>query len=180
MPNCTPTAIEFPPLKRRKIIAQFSGGAITSDGGILLLRAVDRQLGLTERIGAQIPDTRDPDRVHHSLVALLRQRVYGLACGYEDLNDHDTLRNDIAFQTAVDKDRVLGNRSTLCRFEQQADRDWMWRVHEQLVAQFIAAYETAPTSLILDFDATDDPVHGEQEGRFFHGYYRHYCFLPLY
>ncbi len=180
MTNCTPAQIEFPPLKRRKIDAQFSGGAITSDGGVLLLRAVDQQLGLTERIAAQIPDARAPDRVQHSVINLLRQRVYGLACGYEDLNDHDTLRNDIAFQTAVEKDQTLGSRSTLCRFEQQADRALMWRVHEELLAQFIASYETPPKSLILDFDATDDPVHGEQDGRFFHGYYRHYCFLPLY
>jgi hypothetical protein len=111
---------------------------------------------------------------------LLRQRVYGLACGYEDLNDHDTLRNDIALQTAVEKDQVLGSRSTLCRFEQQADRVLMWRIHEQMVEQFIASFDAPPASLILDFDATDDPVHGQQEGRFFHGYYRHYCFLPLY
>lgn len=180
MTNCTTAKVEFPALKRRKIEAQFSGGAITSDGGVVLLRAVDQQLGLTERIAEQIQDPRDPDRVQHQVVDLLRQRVYGLACGYEDLNDHDTLRNDIAFQTAVEKDRVLGSRSTLCRFEQQADRDLMWQVHEELLTQFIASYETPPKSLILDFDATDDPVHGEQDGRFFHGYYRHYCFLPLY
>jgi len=180
MTNCTPAQIEFPPLKRRKIEAQFSGGAITSDGGVLLLRSVDQQLRLTERIAKHIPDYRDPSKIQHSLVDLLRQRVYGLACGYEDLNDHGALRNDIALQTAVEQDRTLSSPSTLCRFEQQADRGLMWRVHEELLTQFIASYETAPKSLILDFDATDDPVHGEQDGRFFHGYYRHYCFLPLY
>jgi hypothetical protein len=180
VPNCTATPIEFPAFKRRQIQADFSGGAITSDAGVLLLRSIDRQLKLTERVAAQMSDRRDPDKVRHPLVDLLRQRVYGLACGYEDLNDHDTLRNDIAFQTAVEKDRGLGSRSTLCRFEQQADRTLMWRVHEELLAQFIASYDTPPPSLILDFDATDDPVHGQQEGRFFHGYYRHYCFLPLY
>jgi hypothetical protein len=180
VPNCTATPIEFPAFKRRQIQADFSGGAITSDAGVLLLRSIDRQLKLTERVAAQMSDRRDPDKVRHPLVDLLRQRVYGLACGYEDLNDHDTLRNDIAFQTAVEKDRGLGSRSTLCRFEQQADRTLMWRVHEELLAQFVASYDTPPPSLILDFDATDDPVHGQQEGRFFHGYYRHYCFLPLY
>jgi DDE family transposase len=180
MPNCTAAAIEFPAFKRRKIETQFSGGAITSDGGVLLLRTVDQQLRLAERIAEQIHDPRDPDRVQHPVLDLLRQRIYGLACGYEDLNDYDTLRNDIAFQTAVDKDQVLGSRSTLCRFEQQADRGVMWRVHEELLQQFIASYETPPQTLILDFDATDDPVHGKQDGRFFHGYYRHYCFLPLY
>jgi hypothetical protein len=178
--GCTATKLEFPALKRRKIEAQFSGGAITSDGGVLLLRSIDQRLKLTEQVAAQITDPRDPDKIQHQVVDLLRQRVYGLACGYEDLNDHDTLRNDIAFQTAVEKDQVLGSRSTLCRFEQQADRMLMWRIHEQMVEQFIASFDAPPESLILDFDATDDPVHGQQEGRFFHGYYRHYCFLPLY
>jgi hypothetical protein len=131
-------------------------------------------------VAAQMPDRRDPAKVRHPLVDLLRQRMYGLACGYEDLNDHDTLRNDIAFQTAVEKDQALGSRATLCRFEQQADRTLMWRVHDELLNPFIASYETPPPSLILDFDATDDPVHGQQEGRFFHGYYRHTYFLPLY
>jgi hypothetical protein len=178
--NCTATKIEFPAFKRRKIEAQFSGGAITSDGGVLLLRSIDQRLKLTEQVAALITDPRDPDRIQHQVVDLLRQRVYGLACGYEDLNDHDTLRGDIAFQTAVEKDKVLGSRSTLCRFEQQADRALMWRIHEQMVEQFIASFDEPPKSLILDFDATDDPIHGQQEGRFFHGYYRHYCFLPLY
>lgn len=114
------------------------------------------------------------------MVDLLRQRVYGLALGYEDLNDHDTLRQDIAFQAAVEKGQVWGSRSTLCRFEQQADRTLMWRIHEQLLEQFVASFDEPPESLILGFDATDDPVHGRQEGQFFHGYYRHYCFLPLY
>jgi hypothetical protein len=94
-----PIQIEFPSFKRRNIEAQFSGGAITSDGGVMLLRAVDQRVGLTERIAEKMHDSRDPNRVQHQLVDLLRQRVYGLACGYEDLNDHETLRNDIAFQT---------------------------------------------------------------------------------
>nr|WP_235185900.1 transposase [Methylomarinum vadi] len=159
MTNCTPAQIEFPPLKRRKIAAQFSGGAITSDGGVLLLRTVDQRLRLTERIAQHIPDSRDPAKIQHPSVDLLRQRVYGLACGYEDLNDHGTLRNDLALQTAVEQDRTLSSPSTLCRFEQRADRGLMWRVHEELVAQFIASYETAPRSLILDLDATDDPLY---------------------
>ena len=135
MTNCTAAQIEFPAFKRRKIQAEFSGGAITSDGGVLLLRTIDQRLKLTERVAAQMPDPRDPARVQHEVVDLLRQRVYGIACGYEDLNDHDTLRNDIAFQTAVDKEQVLGSRATLCRFEQRADRALMWRVHEELLAQ---------------------------------------------
>ncbi len=180
MTNCTVTKMEFRAVKRRKIEAEFNGGAISSDGGVVLLSTVDQRLDLTKKIAEHMHDPRDPARVQHQLVDLLRQRVYGLACGYEDLNDHDTLRTDIAFQTAVEKDQVLGSRSTLCRFEQQADRALMWQIHEALFEQFINAYDTPPKSLILDFDATDDPVHGEQEGRFFHGYYRNYCFLPLY
>lgn len=172
MPNCTATKIEFPACKRRKIEAQFNGGAITSDGGVLLLRSVDQRLKLTEQVAAQITDPRDPDKIQHQAVDLLWQRAYGLACGYEDLNDHDTLRNDIAFQTAVEKDQALGSRSTLCRFEQQTDRVFMWRLHGQLLEQFVGSIAAPPESLILDFDATDDPVHGQQEGRFFHGYCR--------
>ncbi len=149
-------------------------------GGVLLLRAIDQQLGLSERMAAHIPDSRAPAKVKLAVVAILRQRVYGLACGYEDLNDHDTLRNDIAFQTAIETDQAWSSSPTLCRFEQQADRAIMWKIHEQLLSQFMAAYETPPDSLTLDFDATDDPVHDEQDGCFFHGYYRHYCFLPLY
>ena len=111
---------------------------------------------------------------------LVRQRLYAIALGYEDLNDHDGLRQDVALQTAVERDQWLASASTLCRFENRADRETAWRLHEVLLDQFIASFKRAPKKLILDFDATDDPVHGEQDGRFFHGYYRHYCFLPLY
>ena len=106
--------------------------------------------------------------------------IVTIALGYEDLNDHEALRQDVALQTAVERDRFLASASTLCRFENQADRDTAWRLHEILVDQFIGSYKRPPKKLVLDFDATDDPVHGEQEGRFFHGFYRHYCFLPLY
>jgi len=111
---------------------------------------------------------------------MLRQRVYGLAQGYEDLNDHDTLREDLALQTAVNRDEALASSPTLCRLENRAGRETAWALHAVLVEQFIASHKRAPKELVLDFDATDDRVHGEQEGRFFHGYYDHYCFLPLY
>jgi hypothetical protein len=111
---------------------------------------------------------------------MLRQRVYGLAMGYEDLNDHGTLRHDPAFQTFVERDRQLAHPSTLCRFENRANRKTAVEIHRQFVEQFIASHKDAPEEVILDFDATDDLVHGQQEGRFFHGYYDHYCFLPLY
>jgi hypothetical protein len=116
----------------------------------------------------------------HDGLSLLRQRVYALALGYEDLNDHHTLRRDAAIQSAVDGDQVLASSSTLCRWENRADRQAAGRMHAVIVEQFIASFKKAPKKLILDFDATDDAVHGKQEGRFFHGYYDHYCFLPLY
>ena len=113
-------------------------------------------------------------------MSLIRQRIYGLAQGYEDLNDHDTLRHDLAWQTAVERDQALASSPTLCRLENRADRSVAWAVHEVLIHQFVASFARPPAELILDFDATDDRVHGQQEGRFFHGYYGDYCFLPLY
>lgn len=180
MTNCTAEVVAFPACKRRKIEAQFRGGEITSDGGVLLLRQMDRHLGLTEAMAKIIPDPRDPARCEHRPVDLIRQRVYGLALGYEDLNDHQTLRQDVALQTALGREEVLASPSTLCRFEHQANRQVAWALNRLWVEQFIASFEEPPKELILDFDATDDPVHGRQEGRFFHGYYDRYCFLPLY
>ena len=180
MTNCTQAVFDFPALKRRKVQTEFSGGDITSDGGVLLLREIDRQLGLMKAIDAVIPDPRNPDYITHTQLSLLRQRVYGLSLGYEDLNDHKTLRNDPALQTAVDREQELGSQSTLCRLEGRAGRRAAVDIHKVLIDQFIASFDAPPDKLILDFDATDDPIHGLQEGRFFHGYYDHYCFLPLY
>ncbi len=180
MTKCTTKQFEFPGLKRRQIITQFSGGAITSDAGGVLIRQIDRRLGLTKAIAKEIHDPRRQKSCDHSLLSLLRQRIYGLALGYEDLNDHKVLRNDPAFQTAVEQESELASASTLCRLENRADRKTAWALHRIIVEKFIASKSSAPTELILDFDATDDRVHGQQEGRFFHGYYDHYCFLPLY
>lgn len=180
MTNCTQGAFEFPPVKRRRVEAEFSGGQVTSDGGVVLLRQADRRTGLMEAIDEVIADPRDPELITHSQLSLLRQRVYGLALGYEDLNDHGTLRTDPAIQSAVDCDTDLGSQATLCRLEQRSNRAAGVAMHRVLVEQFIASFKTPPQELILDFDATDDPVHGHQEGRFFHGYYDKYCFLPLY
>jgi hypothetical protein len=160
--------------------AEFTGGDVSSDGGVLLLRQVDRRLGLTAAVAGGLDDERRAASCDHTLLALLRQRVFGIALGYEDLNDHQTLRADPGLQTALDRDRVLASPATLCRFENRADRGTAWAIHRLMVARFIASYREPPEKLILDFDATDDAVHGHQEGRFFHGYYDHYCFLPLY
>jgi len=180
MTNCTGQLFEFPVCKRRKVEAEFSGGDVTSDGGILLLRQVDRLLGLSAQVAQNLNDSRDPAKCTHTTTDVIRQRLFGLALDYEDLNDHQTLRYDPGFQTGVDRDQVLAGSSTLCRFENAADREIFWSMHNVMVDQFIASHTTPPEELILDFDATDDPVHGKQDGRFFHGYYDSYCFLPLY
>jgi hypothetical protein len=180
MPKCTTPELSFPSFDRRKIEANFSGGEVSSDGGIMLLREADRRLGLVEALDAVLPDPRHQVFIVHRQVDLLRQRIYGLATGNEDLNDHETLRHDLAWQTALERDSVLASDSTLCRLEQRADRQAAVAFHKVLLEKFIASFRQAPTELILDFDATDDRVHGTQEGRHFHGYYADWCFLPLY
>ena len=180
MTVCTQSSFEFPVANRRCVQASFTGGDVSSDGGLLLVRQVDRKLKLTATLAKRLPDARERSKLTHPLVTLLRQRIYGLCQGYEDLNDHDRLRTDVALQTAVEQDVQLASASTLCRWENEASRPAAWTVHQWWIEQFIASHATAPTELILDLDATDDPLHGKQEGAFFHGYYRHYCFLPLY
>ena len=190
---------------RREVVASFEGGRITSDGGALLLRETDRKLGLLECFAQCFDDHREPEWVEHSVEDLLRQRIFALALGYEDLNDHDELRRDALLATCVGKadptgqsrsrarDRgcALAGKSTLNRLEwglgEQAASDRYRRiavdtaaVERFFVEIFLDSYAEPPEEIILDFDATDDPLHGHQEGRFFHGYYDHYCYLPLY
>ena len=189
--DCNKPIVHFTPLARRDVLAEFDAGAISSDGGVLLLREVDRRIDLLDRIDQLIPDPRDPLHIEHDQRTLIAQRVLAIACGWEDLNDHATLRNDLVLQLAtnrkasgsagdVDPDRPLASASTLCRLENRIDRQTCVRINQLLVELFIESHKTPPTEIILDFDATNDPVHGKQEGRFFHGYYDEYCFLPLY
>lgn len=180
MPKCTGSGIDFGKLGRRVIEADFSGGDLSSDGGLMLLRQVDRRIGLTRLSAGKLSDPRDPGRIRHSLRTLLAQRIYGLCCGYEDLNDHARLRNDLVMQTAVDGDEALASAPTLSRLETRATRAQAWALHEVLIEQFIASHERAPTGLVLDVDASDVPLHGRQELRQFHGYYDQHCYLPLY
>lgn len=152
-------------------------GAISSDDGVMLLRQLDRRLGLSKAMTRLLSDPRDPDRITHTLHDLVAQRLYGLCCGYEDLNDHDRLRHDPLLQTAVGKLTELASSPTLSRLETCADLVALDRV---LVEPFIASQPRAPRELILDIDASDVPLHGDQELTQFHGYYDHYCYLPLY
>ena len=174
MTNCTPETVLFPVCRKRRIEAAFDGGDVTSNGGVLLLRQADRRLGLTAAVARRLGDRRQRGKVRHRFVDMLRQRVFAIALGYEDLNDHTELRHDVAVQTATGQDRALASAPTLCRFENQAEASWAWAIHEVLADAFIAAHGDPPAEIVLDFDATDDPVHGHQEGRFFHGYYDHY------
>ena len=180
MTQCYPNALCFPPVKRRKVEADFSGGEITGNGGVPLLARVDGQLGLTRSAARRLDDRRRRASCGHGLADLLRQRIYALALGHEDLNDHGELRHDAALQTAAGRVDALASPSTLCRLEGRADRRTAWALHEVLFEQFVAAHPVPPRRLILDFDATDTALHGGQEGRFFHAYYGGYCYLPLY
>ena len=183
-PNCSEEIdvgpLDFGRLGRRTVEGRFDGGSMTSDGGVMLLAQVDRKLGLMDAAARCIADPRSPLLIKHGVRDMLRQRVYALALGWEDLNDHGALRRDVALQTAVGVEREVASAPTLCRLEKWADRATAWRLHAVLVDQFIASFEAAPEELVLDFDATDNPLHGQQEGRFFHGYYDSYCYLPLY
>jgi hypothetical protein len=200
--DCNPQQLEFQGVGRRTVVAAFDGGTLTSDGGLLLLSEVERRRGILRRFAACFQDQRNPDYVEHRLEELVRQRVLGLALAYEDLNDHDELRTDPLLATVVgkadptgndrrqeqDRGKPLAGKSTLNRMELGAVKQDRYRkisvdskaVDRFLVDLFLSAHEAAPSQIILDLDATDDPLHGEQEGRFFHGYYGGYCYLPLY
>ena len=180
MTDCTQELFHFPSFDRRKIEGSFTGGDVSSDGGVLLLRQADRRLGLVSALDRVLADPRHPLYILHEQVDLLRQRIYGLALGYEDLNDHATLRRDLAWQTALERDEELASSPTLCRLENRMNRPAAFAFQRVLVEKFIASFAQTPSELILDFDATDDRVHGQQEGRAFHGYYGDWCFLPLY
>lgn len=164
----------------RQVQADFTGGQVSSDGGLLLAREVDRKLGLIRRVARRINDERQVGKVVHGAETMLRQRVMALIAGWEDLNDAQTLRQDPIHQVAAGSEGELASAPTLCRFENAQARSTAWAVNTELVEQFIASHPQAPAVVILDFDATDTPVHGNQENRFFHGYYDCHCFLPLY
>ena len=184
MPNCT---VEFPSeptilgkLGRRIIEAAFGGGDLSSDAGVLLLKRADERIGLTRAAAAAFADERRAASVAHPIHSLLAQRIYALCCGWEDVADHNTLRHDLALQTAVGRDTALASGPTLCRLEAAATPAHTAALHGVLLDQFIASRAEAPQELILDIDATHVPLHGDQEKAHFHSYYDNYCYLPLY
>jgi hypothetical protein len=203
--ECNQLRFDFHPLACREIVARFDGGHITSDGGGLLLREAERLTGVIRQFSGCFTDHRDPDLIEHTVEELIGQRVYGLALGYEDLNDHDELRHDPMLAALVgkedptghtrirrrDRGKALAGKSTLNRLELTpvranaksrykkitVDRE---AVNQFFVDVFLQSFREPPERIVLDLDATDDPIHGQQLGRFFHGYYKNYCFLPLY
>jgi hypothetical protein len=179
MTKCNKFPIIFSSLKNKKVVANFKGGAITSDAGVLLLREVDKKIKLTKNISKFLPDHRQKGKIKHTTLDMLRQRIYALALGYEDLNDHDYLRKDLAFQTAIEKENILASSASLCRFENKFSKKLAFDMHKEIIDQFITSFKNNPKKLVLDFDATDLPIHGKQENRHYHGYYKHDCFLPL-
>lgn len=180
MPNCTAEQMPFGHVGRQVIEANFEGGALSSDGGLLLLRQVDQRIGLSKAVASALHDPRNQDMIVHEMRDLVAQRLYALCCGYEDLNDHTALRNDPLMQTAVGQARELGSSPTLCRLEKRATRSDIVALNRVLVDQFIASQIQAPAELILDIDASDIPLHGDQELKEFHAYYDSHCYLPLY
>jgi hypothetical protein len=191
MTECNQSGFGFEACGRREVVARFNGGTISSDGGAFLLRQTDRRLNLLPRLAECFLDSRNPDLVEHSVLEMLSQRVYGLALGYEDLNDHEQLRKDPVFGVLAgreDLDAPLAGKSTLNRMELgsgEPDRYkkitfWKEAMDELLVQVFLESHQQAPAEIVLDVDTTDLPLHGHQEGRFFHGYYDEYCYLPLY
>lgn len=194
MTQCNQSSFEFEAHFSRAVVADFDGGAITTDAGALLLRETNRRIGLIGRLASCFTDFRSQDRCHHTVEQMLAQRIYGLALGYEDLNDHDQLRHDPLLTMLSGKrepSTALASKSTLCRLERTpatgAEQDRSRKVRYEapaidrlLVDLFLESKATPPAEIIIDLDATDTPLHGRQEGRFFHGYYDHYCYLPLY
>jgi hypothetical protein len=194
--KCNSERFDFSSVEKRRVEADFTGGAITSDAGAALLGATDKAIGLVERFAACFCDSRRPDLIEHGVKTLVGQRVFGLAMGYEDLNDHDELRHDPVMAILAGKLKAhrsdcapLAGKSTLNRLELSRPEATRYHkishdtaaIEKTFVDLFIEAHGgAAPRQIILDLDATDDPLHGHQEGRFFHGYYDSYCYLPLY
>src|SRR5213079_2070643 len=170
--ECSAERFDFAPVEKRSVVAGFDGGTITSDAGALLLGLADRAIGLVDRFARCFVDVRNAALIEHAVKTLVGQRIFAIALGYEDLNDHETLRHDPLM--AVLAGKLEARRADCAAVAGKSAVDRLF------VDLFLEAHRTAPSQITLDLDATDDPLHGEQEGRFFHGYYKSYCYLPLY
>ena len=192
MTECNQSRFSFATHDGREVVAEFNGGTISSDGGALLLRETERRMNLLGRLSECFLDGRNPARVKHEVRQMLAQRIYGLALGYEDLNDHEQLRRDPLLSLMAGKadpdTEPLAGKSTLNRLElgegkpNRYKKITFWRdaIDDLLVDIFLESHASAPEQIVLDIDTTDFAIHGRQEGRFYHGYYDHYCYLPLY
>ena len=178
--ECNQRIFEFSRSNKRKVEVDFEGGAVSSNGGLTLLSEIEKSLGLSKKIASVIPDHRNPEKITHTQESMVKQRLLGFCAAYEDLNDHDGLRHDLLMQTLEGTSETLASAPTLCRMEARSEKRAMFNLQKYLVELFIKKHKSPPKELVLDFDATDDPTHGNQEGSFFHGYYKSYCFLPLY
>ena len=203
--QCIQEQMVFQQLGRRGVIGRFDGGQISSDAGGLLLREVEKHFGILKRFSDCFRDYRNPQRIEHSVETLIGQRVYGIALGYEDLNDHDSLRHDVVMGVLCekvdpsghdrarerDRGKAIAGKSTLNRLELTPESANGKSRYKKIVAEgekiddlmvdiYIQSHPRVPEEVVLDVDATDDPLYGKQEGRFFHGYYAEYCYLPLY
>ena len=183
MPADIASPLLLAPLEYKAILVDFDGGRLSSDGGLVLLGDPDNQIGLTRDLAAVLRDPRDPRRINFTLHDLLKQRVLQIAAGYEDANDANTLRHDPIFKLLLgrlpESGPPLASQPTISRFENRVSRTELYRMARVLVDQFIASYDRAPRLIVLDFDDTEDPAHGEQEHIRYDGYYGGYCFLPL-
>src|SRR5882762_2727820 len=181
----SPKQLCFPPVAGHTLRADFDGGAFSSDFGPLLLRGVDRQIGLTERLATAIHDKRHLSSIDHPLRDLLAQRIYQIASGYADGNDANSLRRDPLFKLSVersplDPEHDLASAPTFSRLEHSVDRKDLYRLTQAFVDHFIASYPEPPAAIVLDVDHSDDPTHGQQEFTFYNHYYKNYCYLPLF
>jgi hypothetical protein len=184
MTYSTPEQLSFHPVAGHTIRADFEGGALSSDFGALLLRGIDRQIGLTARLAAAIHDTRHPSDIDHPLRDLLAQRISQIASGYADGNDANSLRREPLFKRGVERlplapEQDLARAPTCSRLEHSVDRQDLYRLTQALGAHFVASYPEPPAAIVLDLDHTDDPTHGQQEFAFYNHYYKNYCYWPL-
>jgi Transposase DDE domain group 1 len=182
-PQLQLTPLPLAPVGAKAVDLDFDGGRLSSDAGVVLLKDIDDQLGLTHALAAVLSDPRDAQRVKFTLQDLLKQRVFQIAAGYEDANDSNTLRDDPIFKLLLDRlpetGAPLASQPTMSRFENQVSRTELYRMAVVLLEQFVASYDSPPRLIVLDVDDTEDPVHGQQEQARYDGYYGGYCFLPL-